>query len=124
MATSRTGTAKYKRNSARVLHAAQAQGLTHCPCVSRRCKNHTGKRCNVPLDYVNRKRPNGASVEHIQAWNNGGTDEVDNLTIICLTCNITIGDKRTTRRTKQTVTSYTPTTTTRRPGRPPTPSEG
>lgn len=119
MATSRTGTAKYKRNSARVLHAAQAQGLTHCPCTSRRCKNHTGRRCNVPLDYENRKRPNGASVDHVHAHARGGTDDVDNLTILCLRCNIATGDKQPRKRPSQ-VQSYTPTTGTgRRAGRPP-----
>ena len=116
MATSRTGTARYKRNSNRALHAAQVANLTHCPCKGN-CKQHRGRTCNVPLDYTNRRRPNGASVEHVQAWATGGTDDVTNLTIICLRCNETLGDKR--QRTKrQHVPTIEPATTGRRPGMP------
>lgn len=107
MATSRTGTAKYKRNSARVLHAAQVNGITHCP------------RCRVPLDYTNRTRPNGASVDHVLAWDNGGTDDLENLAILCLRCNSSIGNKSTRKKAKQAVQGHTAAPHgDRRPGRP------
>lgn len=75
MATSRTGTAKWKNIRAQALRAAQRDGLTHCPL------------CRVPLDYENCTRPNGAVGDHIVPHAKGGADHIDNVRIICFTCN-------------------------------------
>ena len=75
MATSRTGTAVWKRVSAQAIRRAQGQGLTHCPV------------CRVELDYDNRKAPNGASVDHVLSHAYGGADHVDNTQVICAECN-------------------------------------
>ena len=77
MATSRTGTAVWKRVSARAIKQAQSDGLTHCPVP----------RCGIELDYLNRKAPNGASVDHVLAHTNGGADHIDNTQVICVACN-------------------------------------
>ena len=77
MATSRTGTAVWKRVSARAIKQAQSDGLTHCPVP----------RCGIELDYLNRKAPNGASVDHVLAHANGGADHIDNTQVICVACN-------------------------------------
>lgn len=106
MATSRTGTTRYKHNSAKALRQAQRNGLTNCPCQAH-CRHHKGRRCNVPLDYVNRRRPNGATTDHITAWNNGGTDDTNNLTVICFTCNTSQGDKRPKKREHVTTIDFT-----------------
>lgn len=75
MTTSRTGTTTYLRNSALVKRRAKTQGLTHCPL------------CAVELDYINPRQPNSAETDHIIPVAHGGTDDIDNLTVICLDCN-------------------------------------
>ena len=81
MASSRTGTAKYLRNRARVLRRAHAEGLTHCPGAD-------GKPCGVQLDYDVPFLPNSAETDHILEHRYGGTDDVDNLRVICRACNL------------------------------------
>ncbi|QAB17120.1 hypothetical protein Leucomu_03565 [Leucobacter muris] len=104
MATSRTGTAKYKAWRTRTLHAAQQQGITHCPCKAN-CTHHAGRRCNVWLDYVVSRRPNSAEPDHIVPHALGGRETRDNGAVLCRRCNQSVGDKTTNRqrRTKQTV---------------------
>ena len=93
MATSRTGTTVYKRNSAKALRQARQAGIEHCPCRGT-CRHHTGRPCGVWLDYENRRRPNGATADHVLAHANGGSDAVDNLTVLCFRCNTALGAKR------------------------------
>lgn len=88
MATSRTGTAKYLRNRARVLRQAQADGLTHCPGVD-------GRTCGVKLDYDTPLLPNSAETDHILEHRNGGTDDIDNLRVICRADNLARNRTRT-----------------------------
>lgn len=80
MATSRTGTAKYLRNAGKIKRDAQRNGLTHCPGVD--------TRCGVPLDYTTPLLPNSAEADHILEHKHGGTDDVDNLRVICRACNL------------------------------------
>lgn len=80
MATSRTGTARYLKARGRVIREARAAGLTHCPGVNTPCGN--------PLDYDTPYTPTSAEVDHIVEYRNGGTDDDDNLRVICRTCNL------------------------------------
>lgn len=80
MATSRTGTARYLRNSARVKRDAQRSGLTHCPGVD-------GKTCGRELDYDVPQIDASAETDHILEVRYGGTDDVDNLRVVCRSCN-------------------------------------
>ena len=80
MATSRTGTAKYLRNSAAVKRRARRNGLTHCPGVD--------ADCGVELDYEVSKQPNSAETDHIIEHRYGGTDDADNLRVVCRACNL------------------------------------
>ena len=59
---------------------AQADGLTHCPGVD--------KPCGVQLDYDTPLQPNSAETDHIIEHRYGGTDDVDNLRVICRACNL------------------------------------
>ena len=81
MATSRTGTAKYLRNSANVKRKAKRSGLAHCPGVDDR-------PCGVELDYEIPRQPNSAETDHVIEHQFGGTDDIDNLRVICRTCNL------------------------------------
>ncbi|MDR2722946.1 MAG: HNH endonuclease [Cellulomonadaceae bacterium] len=92
MATSRTGTAIYRRNRAEVIAAAQAEGLTHCPGFTTTSGSH--HECGVRLDYKTSKTPNSAEADHIQAVEHGGSDDVDNLRVICRRCNTLRNRKR------------------------------
>lgn len=75
MATSRTGTASYKRWRTAVLRAGRKAGVTRCPL------------CEVELDYEHGRKPNSAEPDHIIAWAVGGTNTVDNGRVICRRCN-------------------------------------
>ncbi|WP_152203627.1 HNH endonuclease signature motif containing protein [Georgenia thermotolerans] len=86
MATSRTGTTKYLRNRARVLRQAQTNGLTHCPGYEDGQGNHIN--CGRELNYQVPKLPESAEADHILEHRHGGTDDVDNLRVICRTCNL------------------------------------
>ena len=98
MATSRTGTAKYLRNRRTVLSRAKREGLTHCP-------GYDGHPCGTELDYRTRAeflrdephragqfRPNAAVTDHVIAAAQGGSDDVENLAVICAECNLKKGD--------------------------------
>lgn len=86
MATSRTGTAVYLRNRRRVLHRAKANGLTHCPGYELR--DGTPRPCGRPLDYDTPLQPGSAETDHIIDHQYGGTDDTNNLRVICRTCNL------------------------------------
>lgn len=90
MATSRTGTAKWKHTRRRALHTAQQQGITHCRCRDQ-CKHHQGRQCNVALDYTSGRKPNSAVPDHIQHHALGGTDDNHNIQILCYKCNAADG---------------------------------
>jgi len=89
VATSRTGTAKYLRNRKSVLAKAQADGVTHCPGWTDGSGHHA---CGRELDYVTPKTPASAESDHILSPKFGGTDDVDNLTVLCRDCNGRKGD--------------------------------
>lgn len=75
MATSRTGTAKWKNLRRRTLHEAKSSGLTNCPL------------CQCELDYDIGKTPTSAEVDHIHSVARGGQDTSDNVRVICRRCN-------------------------------------
>lgn len=85
MTTSRTGTATYLRNRKRVLGQARADGLTHCP-------GYDGRPCGRELDYITPRLPESAETDHIVSPKFGGTDAVENLTVLCRDCNVRKGD--------------------------------
>ncbi len=80
MATSRTGTSRWKTLRLQALRTAQDQGITHCPT------------CHVELDYRHGRQPNSPEPDHILPHSRGGADSLDNLRIICRTCNIRKGN--------------------------------
>lgn len=81
MASNRTGTAQWQRIRTYTKRQAQADGLTNCPA------------CGVQLDYDKGRTPNSAEVDHITPHAQGGTDAVDNLTILCRRCNQSKGSR-------------------------------
>lgn len=80
MATSRTGTATWKRRRAYALREAQANGRTHCPY------------CKVELDYSTGKQPNSATVDHVIPYEVLGHDNGP-LNVICKKCNESKGNR-------------------------------
>jgi len=81
VAASRTGTATYLRNRRRVLTQARANGLTHCP-------GYDGHPCGRELDWDTPLLPNSAEADHIIEYRHGGTDDVDNLRVLCRAQNL------------------------------------
>ena len=81
MATSRTGTATWKRVRAQALAKAKRNGVTHC------------RHCNVALDYEQGLQPNSAEPDHLIPYSMGGKDHVDNLEVICRQCNQSKGHR-------------------------------
>lgn len=75
MATSRTGTATWKRVRAYALKEAKANGQTKCPF------------CKVTLNYDLGLTPSSAEADHIIAHANGGQDRADAVQILCRRCN-------------------------------------
>lgn len=75
MATSRTGTAKWKRVRARAIQQAQAEGITRCPL------------CGRWLDWNHSLQPSSVEVDHITPWAKGGADDIENVRVICRDCN-------------------------------------
>ncbi|WP_370540789.1 HNH endonuclease [Brachybacterium sp. FME24] len=56
--------------------------------------------CGVGLDYEYSKRPNSAEVDHVLPHSRGGTDTLDNTTVICRWCNQRKGNGRALARPK------------------------
>jgi len=83
MATSRTGTGKYLKARTQVIAEAKAANLTNCPS------------CNQGLDYDIPNQPHSAETDHIIEYRNGGSDEVENLRVICRSCNLARNARRT-----------------------------
>lgn len=81
MATSRTGTTKWKALRAKAIAEALSNDQYTCP------------RCGVALDYSRSQQPNSPEPDHIQEYANGGKDSLDNIRIICRRCNQKLGGK-------------------------------
>lgn len=81
MATSRTGTSTWKRVRAQALARAKRNGITHC------------RHCNAPLDYTQGLTPNSAEPDHLIPHSAGGKDHIDNLEVICRSCNGSKGNR-------------------------------
>lgn len=80
----RPDSSKYHRNRDILKQQAQAAGLTHCPGFN------IGDRhlpCSMPLDYENKWQSNSAEADHIIPLHMGGSDDLDNLRILCRACN-------------------------------------
>lgn len=83
MATSRTGTAEWKAIRTRMLRRAKRDGVDHCPI------------CGVLLDYTPGIRArNSPEVDHVTSVAQGGTDDIEQLQVICGHCNRRLGDKK------------------------------
>jgi len=81
MATSRTGTATWKRVRAQAIARAKRAGITQC------------RHCNVQLDYINGRTPASAEPDHLVPYSMGGKDHIDNLEVICRQCNQSKGHR-------------------------------
>lgn len=88
MATSRTGTAKYKRWRLAILTRDRNAGITHCPL------------CGCVMDYEHGLKPNSAEPDHILADKFGGQLTGDNGRAICRHCNQSRGDGSKSARAK------------------------
>jgi 5-methylcytosine-specific restriction protein A len=82
IATSRTGTGKWKRVRAQAIKQAIDSGVHNCTI------------CGVGLDYEYSQRPSSAEVDHLLPYSKGGTDTLDNVTVICRWCNQRKGNGR------------------------------
>ena len=80
MATSRTGTTRWKNLRTRALNGARAHGQATCPL------------CNRPLAWGTTRQPLSPEPDHIIPHARGGADSMDNLRIICRDCNIKRGN--------------------------------
>ncbi|MBT8163053.1 MULTISPECIES: HNH endonuclease [Arthrobacter] len=100
IATSRTGTATWKRIRKRALKEAQERGITRCPY------------CKVTLNYEVSRLPSSAEPDHIIPHEKGGPDALHNLRIICRACNISKSNRAAPKA--QTVLRATPLKTSRR----------
>ena len=83
--TSRTGTATYLRHRSRVIRKARVAGLVCCPGFDDAHGVH--HECGVELDWETPGLPNSAEVDHVIEARYGGTDDVDNLRVLCRACN-------------------------------------
>lgn len=82
IATSRTGTGKWKRIRRQAIKQAIDNNVTHCAS------------CGVGLDYEYTRRPNSAEVDHVIPYSKGGTDTLGNTAVICRWCNQRKGNGR------------------------------
>lgn len=81
MATSRTGTARWKSVVAFVRREAQREGLERCPL------------CGVELEWDRGLQPNSAEVDHLVPHSKGGQDVPGNARITCRRCNQSRGNR-------------------------------
>ena len=86
MTTSRTGTGKYRRNRARVIAQARADGVVYCPGFTDRAGQM--QRCGCWLDFDTPGLPNSAEADHVIDYQFGGSDEIENLRVLCRRCNL------------------------------------
>ena len=82
IATSRTGTGKWRRLRTQAITSALDAGQYTCP------------HCRTHLDYDTPGRPNSAEVDHVIPHSRGGQDTIDNVMVICRLCNQTKGGGR------------------------------
>ena len=75
MTTSRTGTAQWKKLVSQARAKAQDNGLTTCPL------------CNTWMNFDHAQLPNSPELDHIIPFAEGGTNDEQNLRIICRSCN-------------------------------------
>ena len=81
LATSRTGTARWKTLVTKAIAEAFANQQFICPL------------CGVFLDYSRSKQPNSPEVDHIVPYASGGEDTLENTRVICRRCNQSLGGK-------------------------------
>ncbi|MEW1813294.1 HNH endonuclease [Pseudarthrobacter phenanthrenivorans] len=93
MATSRTGTAQWKRVRDQALAEAREAGLTTCPL------------CGVWLDWDHSRRPNSPEADHVVPHALGGPDAIENVRVICRLDNGRLGGAVNKRRPRQVVTA-------------------
>ena len=98
MATSRTGTARWKHIAHQRRHIARTENLQHCPL------------CGVRLDWERSRTPQSPEVDHIRPHHLGGPDTLDNTRIVCRLCNQQ-RHSRENRPENQRKENRTPTTT-------------
>ena len=77
MATSRTGTGKWKRLRKQVIEEAIQREQFNC------------LDCGTHMDYERSGQPDSAEVDHIVPYALGGKDVKDNCRVICRHCNQT-----------------------------------
>jgi len=77
MATSRTGTGKWKRVRKQAINNAIANEQFNC------------LECGTHMDYDHSLQPNSAEVDHIVPYALGGKDTIENTRVICRYCNQT-----------------------------------
>ncbi|WP_425471531.1 HNH endonuclease [Sinomonas susongensis] len=92
MATSRTGTAQWKRVRDQALAEAKDAGLTRCPL------------CGNGLDWTRSLQPNSPEVDHIVPHALGGQDVIENCRVICRLDNQRLGAIAGRSRRKPTAT--------------------
>jgi 5-methylcytosine-specific restriction endonuclease McrA len=81
MTTPRTATTRWKKLRRQAIHRARTNGQTHCLL------------CPTQLDYHKHGQPNSAEADHIIADALGGEEHIDNIRIICRSCNGKLGGK-------------------------------
>ena len=81
MATSRTGTARWKTLRKKELAAAFERGDMRCPI------------CFVAYDWHRSKQQNSPELDHVTAHAEGGKDVAENVRVICRQCNQRLGGK-------------------------------
>ena len=79
MATSRTGTARWKNLRKQELAAAFERGDMRCPI------------CDVAYDWHRSKQPNSPELDHVTAHAEGGKYVAENTRVICRQCNQRLG---------------------------------
>lgn len=95
MATSRTGTATWKRIRKQRLDHDRDAGITRCPL------------CGVGLDWEYSGRPNSPEPDHIVPWKQGGLDTFENTRTICRLDNQKLGGALNKRRPRPQVETVT-----------------
>jgi 5-methylcytosine-specific restriction endonuclease McrA len=96
---SRTSTWTWKQLRTKAKTQAQAQGQWACPI------------CQTPIDWEYPGRPNSPEVDHIIPHSQGGPDNINNVRVICRTCNRKLGGKNGHQKTRPKPDRITPTTT-------------